>query len=99
MRILLLQPVLFGLGEVITRYLNVHDHFVFPALAPTLYNLCIIGAALALGPALGTVGLAAGVVLGALVYLLVQLPVARAPGFRWDPASTCATPGCGASCP
>ena len=48
-----------------------------------LYNLCIIGAALWLTPALGTVGLAAGVVLGALAYLLVQVPVARALGFRW----------------
>jgi putative peptidoglycan lipid II flippase len=82
-RILLLQPVLFGLGEVVTRYLNVYGHFAMPAVAPVVYNLCIIGAALWLTPALGTAGLAAGVVLGALAYLLVQVPVARTLGFRW----------------
>jgi putative peptidoglycan lipid II flippase len=83
-RILLLQPIFFGLGEVVTRYLNVRGHFTLPAIAPTLYNLCIIGAALVLGPRFGTVGLATGVVAGALLYLVVQLPVARAGGFRWD---------------
>jgi putative peptidoglycan lipid II flippase len=92
-RILLLQPVLFGLGEVVTRYLNVHGHFLYPAVAPTLYNLCIIGAALLLGPSLGVVGLAAGVVAGALVYLLVQLPAARATGFRWEPVLDARDPG------
>jgi putative peptidoglycan lipid II flippase len=82
-RILLLQPVLFGLGEVVTRYLNVYGHFATPALAPVVYNLCIIGAALWLTPALGTAGLAVGVVLGALAYLLVQVPAAHTLGFRW----------------
>ncbi|MGH2352149.1 MAG: murein biosynthesis integral membrane protein MurJ [Chloroflexota bacterium] len=85
-RVMLLQPVLFGLGEVVTRYLNVHQHFVYPAIAPTLYNLAIIAAALALGPSLGTLGLALGVVAGALAYFLVQVPAAAALGFRWQPA-------------
>jgi putative peptidoglycan lipid II flippase len=92
-RILLLQPVFFGLGEVVTRYLNVYGHFATPALAPTLYNLCIIGAALLLGPSLGTIGLAAGVVAGALVYLLVQLPAARGTGFRWKATLDLHDPG------
>jgi putative peptidoglycan lipid II flippase len=92
-RILLLQPVLFGLGEVVTRYLNVYGHFAMPALAPVVYNLCIIGAALWLTPALGTAGLAAGVVLGALAYLLVQVPAARALGFRWGATIDPGEPG------
>jgi putative peptidoglycan lipid II flippase len=92
-RILLLQPVLFGLGEVVTRYLNVRGHFAYPAIAPTLYNLAIIGAALVLGPRLGTVGLALGVVAGALLYVLVQLPRAYALGFRWLPHLDLGEPG------
>jgi putative peptidoglycan lipid II flippase len=92
-RILLLQPIFFGLGEVVTRYLNVHGHFVYPAIAPTLYNLCIIGAALLVGPSMGTVGLAVGVVAGALVYLLAQIPAARAAGFRWEPLLDAHDPG------
>src|SRR5919198_1229483 len=35
-RVLLLQPVLLGMSEVVTRYLHVHQHFLYPALAPTL---------------------------------------------------------------
>ncbi len=92
-RILLLQPVLFGLGEVVTRFLQVQGHFAYPAMAPTLYNLAIIAAAIVLGPSMGTMGLAVGVVLGSVVYLLVQLPAARTLGFRWRPEIDLQEPG------
>ncbi|HET7768694.1 MAG TPA: murein biosynthesis integral membrane protein MurJ [Chloroflexota bacterium] len=85
-RIILLQPVLLGASEVLTRYLNVRGHFATPALAPALYNVPIMVAAIALGPTLGNVGLAAGVVAGAALYLLVQLPAALNRGFRFAPA-------------
>jgi putative peptidoglycan lipid II flippase len=85
-RILLLQPILLGLSEVLTRYLNVQGHFATTALAPTLYNLPIILAALVFGRALGSVGLALGVVAGAFLYLAVQAPAALRLGFRFVPA-------------
>lgn len=72
-RVMLVQPVLFGVAEVARRLLNVHQHFLLPALAPLLYNLSIIGAAIGLGPSLGTLGLAVGVVAGAALYLGIQL--------------------------
>ncbi|HEX2035604.1 MAG TPA: murein biosynthesis integral membrane protein MurJ [Chloroflexota bacterium] len=92
-RILLLQPIFLGVGEVLTRYLNVHQHFVYPALAPTLYNLGIIAGAIFLGPSFGTIGLSVGVVAGAIIYLLVQLPTAHARGFRWLPSLDVHEPG------
>jgi putative peptidoglycan lipid II flippase len=92
-RIMLLQPVLFGMSEVPRRYLNVHHHFLYPAVAPALYNLGIIASALVLGPSMGTLGLAVGVVAGALAYLLVQLPAAAAFGFRWRPGFDLHDPG------
>ena len=91
MRILLLQPILLGVSEVLTRYLNVHGHFLAPALAPALYNLPIIAAAL--GPRLGGVGLVLGVVAGAVVYLLVQVPSALATGFRFRTGLALRDPG------
>jgi putative peptidoglycan lipid II flippase len=82
-RILLAQPVLLGVSEVISRYLNVTGHFLYPALAPAVYNLPIILAAIVLGPSLGAVGLALGVVAGAACYFLVQVPAGLAAGFRF----------------
>jgi putative peptidoglycan lipid II flippase len=84
-RILLVQPVLLGISEVFGRYLNVRGHFLAPAFAPALYNVPIILAALAAGPALGAVGLAIGVVAGALLYFLVQVPAALSWGLRFTP--------------
>ncbi|PJF45956.1 MAG: murein biosynthesis integral membrane protein MurJ, partial [Candidatus Thermofonsia Clade 3 bacterium] len=48
-------------------------------------NLAIILAAAALAPAYGVYGLAAGVVLGALAHLLVQLPMLLRKGWRPQP--------------
>jgi len=93
MRILLLQPILLGVSEVLTRYLNVHGHFLTPALAPALYNVPIMVAALVFGRELGGVGLALGVLAGALLYLLVQIPAALTAGFRFRPALELRDPG------
>jgi putative peptidoglycan lipid II flippase len=73
-RIQLISAVLFGLGGLIGGILNVHQVFFIPALTPALYQLGIIFGAVVLAPAIGIYGLAWGVVLGALAYLLVQVP-------------------------
>lgn len=84
-RIMLLSPILLALGAVVTSVLNARGHFAAPALAPLLYNLLIIGAAVTLTPVLGVEGLAIGVVLGSIVHLAVQLPsILRLRGFRYD---------------
>jgi putative peptidoglycan lipid II flippase len=82
-RLFLLSPLLLGLGGLAMAALNARDHFTLPALAPSVYNLGIIVGAL-LGPALGLGiwGMAWGVVGGALLYLLVQLPGLRGLGMR-----------------
>ncbi len=73
-RLFLLSPLLLGLGGLAMAALNARERFTLPALAPAIYNLGIIGGALFLAPSLGIWGLAWGVVLGAGLYLLVQLP-------------------------
>jgi putative peptidoglycan lipid II flippase len=73
-RLFLLSPLLLGLGGLAMAVLNARERFTLPALAPSLYNLGIILGALALSPFLGIWGLAWGVVIGALLYLLFQLP-------------------------
>ena len=73
-RLFLLSPLLLGLGGLAMAALNARERFALPALAPTLYNLGIILGALLLTPSLGIWGLAWGVVLGSLLYLLFQIP-------------------------
>jgi putative peptidoglycan lipid II flippase len=74
LRIQLISTVLFGLGGLIVGILNAHQVFLVPALTPALYQLGIIFGALFLSPHMGIYGLAWGVVIGALAYLLVQIP-------------------------
>jgi putative peptidoglycan lipid II flippase len=64
--------------------LNAQGRFAASAIAPIVYNLAIIGAAVFLVPSLGPTGLAIGVVAGSIVHLAIQLPPLRALGFRYD---------------
>lgn len=74
LRIQLISTVLFGLGGLLVGILNAHQIFLIPALTPALYQLGIIFGALVLAPSMGIYGLAWGVVIGAVLYLLVQIP-------------------------
>jgi putative peptidoglycan lipid II flippase len=83
-RIMLLIPIFLALGAVATSVLNAGGRFAAAAIAPIVYNLAFIGAALFLAPSLGVTGLALGVVAGSLGHLLVQVrPLARL-GFSYD---------------
>ena len=72
-RLMLVQPIFLGAGEVLTRYLNVRGHLAVTAFAPAVYTMAIVVGAAVLGPTLGTTGLAIGVVTGAFGFLAVQL--------------------------
>ena len=85
LRLMLISPIIFGVSGVVMGALNAHQHFLLPALAPSLYNLSIIGGALLLGPRLGVLGLAVGVVVGAALHLLVQVPGLLRHGARYVP--------------
>ena len=83
-RIMVLGPIFLALGSLVTSVLNARGRFAASAIAPIVYNLAIIGAAVLLVPSLGVTGLAIGVVAGSVAHLLVQLPPLRSIGFRYD---------------
>ncbi|HEX5040890.1 MAG TPA: murein biosynthesis integral membrane protein MurJ [Candidatus Limnocylindria bacterium] len=83
-RIMLLSPVLIGMGAVVTGILNSYQQFSVPAVAPLLYNFAIILAAIFLAPIIGVEGLAVGVAIGSLAHLAVQLPSLAKVGQRYD---------------
>lgn len=83
----LTQIILFGqmilvVGAFFVGIAQSYQRFIIPALAPLFYNLGIVIGIL-LAPVFGIAGPAYGVVLGALMHVLVQLPLVRSLGFRY----------------
>jgi len=74
MRILLLQPILLGASNTIAALTQIRHRFVLYSISPLLYNFGIILGAVALYPYFGIAGLGAGVVFGAALHMLVQVP-------------------------
>ena len=74
LRLQLVSVILFGLSGLLIAILNSHQVFFIPALTATMYRLGLIFGILVLAPFLGIYGLAWGVVIGAALSLLIQIP-------------------------
>jgi putative peptidoglycan lipid II flippase len=74
LRIQLPSAVIFGLSGLLMGILNAHQSFFLPALAPAMYQAGWVFGVLVLRRWLGIYGLAWGVVAGAALHLLIQLP-------------------------
>ena len=81
-RIMMISPIILGISGIFGGILNSFKKFFFYSLSPIFYNLGIIFGASVLSIYFGYLGLAFGVVIGALLHLLVQLPEVRRCGFR-----------------
>lgn len=73
-RIVLLQPMLLGLSNIVSNLTQIRHRFFLYSVSPLLYNVGIIIGITTLYPVLGLAGLGWGVVIGALLHLLIQLP-------------------------
>lgn len=89
-RFMFLSPILFGLSSIFGAVLQVFRRFLIYSLAPLFYNLGII-----IGAFWGTdiaenfgvermFGLVAGVILGAFLHFIVQVPSVVSSGFRYQ---------------
>ena len=85
-RMFLLSPIIFTVSNLFSSVLNASKKFFIVGFAPVLYNFGIIFGLLALYPKYGILGLGAGVVLGALLHMLCQIPEILSLGFYWQPA-------------
>ena len=85
MRILLLSPILLGMGIAAKGILETHNRFTLPALAPLMYNAGIIFGAVVLSPRYGVTGLAIGVVIGAALHFAIEAPGLVGVGMRFKP--------------
>lgn len=100
MQLNLIGTILFSISGLVMASLQANQHFLLPAIAPTLYNVGMIFGALVLSPSqpyhfagitlpaygLGVYGLVYGVILGAVMHLAIQIPGLVRYGFRWTPA-------------
>ena len=98
----LLAPMVFFtvLSALFTGILQAHRHFTAPAFAWLVYNVGIIGGAviggqyfLSRGDAAGLRVLCLGVVVGAALLVLVQIPAMVRCGFRYRPSLNLRHPG------
>ncbi len=99
MRLDLAAILIFSISGLVMAGLQANQHFLLPAMAPILYNVGqIIGVTifsptspLQIGPVrlpafgLGLRGMVYGVILGALLHLLIQVPGLIRYQFHWTP--------------
>ena len=84
MRIMLIGQAFFVISIFLTGILQSFQRFLIPAIASIFYNVGIIISIVFLVPVFGIYAPAFGMVLGALLHLLVQLPLALSLGFRFS---------------
>lgn len=83
-RIMFLSPIFLLLGNVLSGILQSYKRFLIYSLSTVVYNLGIIAGALVLAPRFGLQGLAWGVVCGAFLQFIVQLPSVKMLGFQYQ---------------
>ena len=99
MRLDLAAILIFSISGLVMAGLHANQHFLLPAMAPLLYNLGQLFGVTILSPSeglhlggiqlpafgLGLYGLVYGVILGASLHLLIQVPGLIRYQFRWLP--------------
>jgi len=73
-RIMAISPLIFSISSILSSVLNAYKKFIIVALGPLLYNIGIIIGIVYFYPEWGIAGLGYGVILGAFLHLLIQIP-------------------------
>ncbi len=106
MRLNLIATLIFSISGLVMAGLQANQHFLLPAMAPSIYTIGQIFGALVLAPqegytlagftlpafGLGVYGLVYGVILGAMFHLGIQIPGLIRFRFRWLPRLGIHTP-------
>ena len=82
MRIMLLSPIIFTFSAMFISIQDSFRVFFWRSLAPLFYNLGIIFGILYFSQNFGVVGVTWGVIIGAVLQALVQLPALKSIGYR-----------------
>jgi len=82
MRIIMVGELFFILASFFSALIQSYNHFFIPGLAAATYNLGIIIGMVTLSKSIGIYAPAVGVILGALFFALLQLPMIKSLGFK-----------------
>ena len=74
-----------SISAVIMGALNASEHFLFPAITPIVFSVCVISSILFLNRTMGVYSMAVGVIAGGVAQILFQIPVFRKHGFDLKP--------------
>jgi putative peptidoglycan lipid II flippase len=84
-RIMLLPQFFFIISNYFTGVLQSNQRFLVPAIAPIFYNLGIILGIELLSPRIGIYGPTIGVGIGLVFQFLIQWPLIKKLGYRYQP--------------
>jgi putative peptidoglycan lipid II flippase len=107
MRLDLIATMIFSLSGLVIAGLQANKHFLLPAMAPSMYDLGMLFGVIILAPdtgyqigpitlpalGMGVYGLVYGGIIGAVLFLLIQLPGLVIYKFHWTPAIGLHHPG------
>lgn len=107
LRLDLFAILIFSISGLVMAGLQANQHFLFPAMAPSLYNLGQIFGIMVLAPengiqigsvtlpafGFGIHGLVYGVIIGAFLHLAIQIPGLIKHEFKWSPKIDLKHPG------
>ena len=107
MRLDLISTLIFSISGLVIAGLQANQHFLLPAMAPSMYDLGMLFGVIILAPetpyhigpltlpafGMGVFGLVYGSLIGALLFLLIQLPGLVLYKFHWTPAINLHHPG------
>jgi putative peptidoglycan lipid II flippase len=107
MRLDLIATMIFSLGGLVIAGLQANQHFLLPAMAPSMYDLGMLFGVIILAPetgyqvgpitlpafGMGVYGLVYGGIIGAALFLLIQIPGLVRYKFHWTPAINLHHPG------
>ncbi len=84
-RVMIISQVLpLLVGNFFTGILQSYNFFIVPALAPVVYNVGIILGIIILTPSLGLWSPVVGIGLGALLFMVIQIPLLMRAGYRYS---------------
>lgn len=86
MRIIVIGQVIYIIGTFFSAILQSYNHFFVPGIAAAFYNVGIIIGILLLHQYFGIYAAPLGIILGAIIFVLLQVPLALRVGFSFVPS-------------